>query len=637
MGHYIKGMNPLLQYISDLMSVFQVKPIAEPQKYRDKVLAVKDVLKHDVSGLVSALLDYGIGAASSANYRIDCDDPKLTESLNGWLTGLNDPLRGRIPTGISSLSKEYFRERWKGSSHLLLRTFWEKKEDLTLPTVMYFVDGEDIKVMNSDAETVRLGDEKYYLRVNNDLEDDIRLPEDATEEIFVQKPYESWGTREPRPYLMRRGLWHNLMFMQLMSEKGEFIVARALEYLFLIKKGSEKMFLEGSISYSRAELETISRDFQELLAKKKYEIPVINGLPTGTPTYATQFDTNMEHLIPDYSKAVNEGLFITIERRLLAGLGLVDILEGVASGKRTTMLNPKPFLSEVKTGVKDFEIMLKDIVKEAVDRNKKKLSSAKIRVISSPIPDFLTTDAQTMLRSMYDRGLLSRRTLVEVIGEFDYEIEKQRREDEYKDGDATTMFPPIIQNLEQQRSPEEDPGQPQSITTETDTQNKDKVKNPDDTDSIPLDKQGPEKKNFKNAKVIGANICIGSVNLNQMEQTLEISEGIKAVLGKNGDGLEIQAYLFDRKLWVSKEAKAWVKENNEEMSEAFSETLDKDFEQAPYKNNDELPPAIKKYPAGAQSAFREAWMNAIKTYNNEQTAFRVAWSVLKKYIKKHKE
>ena len=93
------------------MSVFQIKPIAEPQKYRDKVLAAKDVLKHDISGLVNTTLDYAITMASSVTYSADTEDDTLTEYLNTWLEGINTELRGRVPTGVAALSKEYFRER----------------------------------------------------------------------------------------------------------------------------------------------------------------------------------------------------------------------------------------------------------------------------------------------------------------------------------------------------------------------------------------------------------------------------------------------------------------------------------------------------------------------------------------------
>lgn len=62
-----------------------------------------------------------------------------------------------------------------------------------------------------------------------------------------------------------------------------------------------------------------------------------------------------------------------------------------------------------------------------------------------------------------------------------------------------------------------------------------------------------------------------------------------------------------------------------------------EYEEAPYKTNDDLPQAVKKYPVGAQSAFRDGFNNALKTYKSEATAFKVAWVVLKRWVKKHKK
>ena len=63
------------------------------------------------------------------------------------------------------------------------------------------------------------------------------------------------------------------------------------------------------------------------------------------------------------------------------------------------------------------------------------------------------------------------------------------------------------------------------------------------------------------------------------------------------------------------------------------ESMAKEFEEAPWKQNSELPPAVKKHPSGAQTAFRKAFNNALQHYKDETTAFKVAWSVLQKHTK----
>ncbi len=55
----------------------------------------------------------------------------------------------------------------------------------------------------------------------------------------------------------------------------------------------------------------------------------------------------------------------------------------------------------------------------------------------------------------------------------------------------------------------------------------------------------------------------------------------------------------------------------------------------PYKHLDELPDAVKEHlPKHAQEIFRAAFNNAEKEYDEEETAFRVAWSAVKKDYEK---
>lgn len=51
----------------------------------------------------------------------------------------------------------------------------------------------------------------------------------------------------------------------------------------------------------------------------------------------------------------------------------------------------------------------------------------------------------------------------------------------------------------------------------------------------------------------------------------------------------------------------------------------------PYRSNKELPPRVKSaLPGSAQTVFRKAVNNALKEYPTESTAFKVAWSAVKK-------
>lgn len=55
----------------------------------------------------------------------------------------------------------------------------------------------------------------------------------------------------------------------------------------------------------------------------------------------------------------------------------------------------------------------------------------------------------------------------------------------------------------------------------------------------------------------------------------------------------------------------------------------------PYKTNEELPVAIYDHlPEHARSIFRKAFNSALEQYGNEEVAFKVAWSAVKKEYEK---
>lgn len=485
MSRVVKGKNQLLQWIGDLMAFFQVDAISVPKDYRTSVLQVKTLLNDDTSGLVTTILDFAITSAL-VDFKIETDNENLTKVLNEWLGSVNSDLRGKVPTGLNALAKEYYRERWKGSSQLLLRTFFNTKNGLKLPTSLFFVDGEDIIVeAQSKDGAVRLGEETYGIRLNDNGKkvgdkNVMAIPKEKNEYIFVQRPYESWSARRTTPYVIKRGLFRNLKFLQLMSSKGEFIVGKALEYMLMIKKGTEATALSGraELVYDDNDLKKVSQDLADLINKKKNE--------GGAPTYTTNFDTEISEYIPEYQKAINDTIYAPIERRLLAGLGMIDMSKGMASTRKEDMFNPKPFISEVNQAIQDFKAMIYDLIEVIKEENKSshpKWMNAKIKIYNTPIKEFVDDKLREKLRSVYDRGGLSKRTFVEIVSQCDYDLEVSRRKEEQKkkedDKYDYTMCPPIVQNVEKDVPP-----------TGTEPIKKEKV---------PSDKKGIEKKNFKQA------------------------------------------------------------------------------------------------------------------------------------------
>lgn len=55
----------------------------------------------------------------------------------------------------------------------------------------------------------------------------------------------------------------------------------------------------------------------------------------------------------------------------------------------------------------------------------------------------------------------------------------------------------------------------------------------------------------------------------------------------------------------------------------------------PYPQIDDLPDSVKQHlPKHAQEIFRAAFNNALEEYDNEESAFRVAWSAVKRDYEK---
>lgn len=454
-----------------MITNFSNATIKAPAKYKDQVIEVKELLKSDTSGIVNSLLDFAITCAL-VDYSVETDNEALTELFNSWLSNINDDLRGLIPTGLNALSKEYFRERWKGSSFLLLRSIWEERDGFILPTKLWFVNGEDIVIDDKNLDSTVIGSEKYLLQINKKEQKVIPFGKD--EKIFVQKPYESWGTTYPTPFLIRRGIYKNLKMLDALATKSEYVITKALEYLLLLKKGSEALAQNNNsdYTYSADELSAVKGKLEEIIRDRKSV--------AGTPTYAANFDTQLEHLIPDYDKALKQELYSPIERRILAGLGLIDVLQGVSSTRRESTLNPRPFITEVESGIKDFKSILGDVLETIVIFNRVKHPKyvGNIQKIhSTPISQFITDDVRNHFRSMYDKGVISKRTYIEVVGDMDYVVEYNRRKME-TDDIKKVFYPPIIVNAEQYTNADDAPI--------------DKNGN-----KIPDDKKGTEKKNFK--------------------------------------------------------------------------------------------------------------------------------------------
>ena len=531
-------MNSALTWVADMMQLMSRDEVIIPKVYREQVLEIKQLLISDTSGIVNSLMDFAIDSAI-IKQTIETPNKNLTKKLNNWLSQINYDLKGQVPVGVMALSKEYYRERWKGSSFLLLRSFWEKKDGLLLPTVMYFVDGEDI-IEESDEKVTSLKEKQYYLRINN--KEKKRIGTLKNERLFIQKPYSSWGTSYTTPFLLGRGAYKNLKFLDLVEKRAESVVAKALEYMGLLRKGTENLALANNPNfvYDEKDFQKLKQDMSNFTQARKN----VNG----TSAYITNFDTNFEHIIPEYSKILKAELYNPIERRILASLGFIDVVQGVSS-RRESVINPKPFFSEVKQGVEEWSSLLLDVIGTIIELNTpthRKYFRNDIKIYNPIIKAFITDEELTQLRSGYDRGILSKKTYGETLG-VDLEVEIARRKVEEETEDTT--YPPIIINQEQySKAPEVPDNNPNNPI-------KDEDKDPDKT--------GPEKKNYIQSTLIDIDdipnlaMDIGSKRIFQKGDDISIhlnEESYKQKITK-------QNYSYFKLALISKAVKDFQKED----------------------------------------------------------------------------
>ena len=448
--------------------LFSTGDISVPSDYHERCVKVKEMLDNDISGTINSVLDYAVNSASEAKYRVECSETTLQKLLNIWLEDINIEIQG-VPTGLQALSKEYFKERWEGSSFCILRVKdWEKitADNVTIevPTTMWFVNGGSIYVARPKKDNFELGSDKYYL----DKEHKIEIPSNKDEEIIVQKPYNRWFDQYSTPYLIRKGIYKNWLAMKTLMDKSDEVISKILPYLFVISKGTENLFIQADVNYSDDELKELTENFKEQVQKYRNEKGKI-------PTNAVPFDTKYDHLIPDLSKILKEELYRQGYRSILAGLGFIDMLE-ITPSRQESRLNPKAFVSEINEGVTGFKQILIEAIYLIEERNKsahKKLFSDKgeVIIVNSPlrinVENFLAD-----LRSGFDRGSMSIQSYQEVLG-LDPTTERERRQKELENGDENLFYPHLIQNQEAVPDRMGIPAKPKD-TTKLEDQNKKK-------------------------------------------------------------------------------------------------------------------------------------------------------------------
>ena len=436
-------------YLNSILA-FMSKKIVVPTSFHNQAKAIKEMLSDDVSGIVDSLTDFAVDTAT-VDFHIETDNDQLTKIYNTWLNSLNAEYKGKIPSGIKPLAKEYFKERWKGASFPVLKIAkWSPtvvdSGSLILPSKMFFVDGGSIYAEDKDGDSQCLSIDQYDYFLGCSRKKDAKLDKN----VIFTRPNGRWYDKYPNPFLIRRGVYHNWQIINSLKNNEIDLLDQVIPYILWIKKGTEKLAIDRKINYSDEKLQGVIKQMEDLINKSKIGNTKGSDGQTSTPVRASQFDEDIQHLIPDVEALFKSSLFEVAERNVLSGLGFIDVVDAVSSTRKESVLNPKAFIQEVVTGIEDFKQLIKELILQINEVNSShvKYKNVPYRVTSSPIKGFMTDKFKQMIRSLWDRGLVSSKTATELIGELDFEVEVKRREEEAKQGIDHVMYPHLADNRE---------------------------------------------------------------------------------------------------------------------------------------------------------------------------------------------
>lgn len=500
-------------FMNYLLSALYRKVIV-PNDFHTQSIAVTEIMRNDISGLVNSLTDFQVSSAN-VSYHIKTSNDKLNDIFKTWLHTMNTAYDGKIPSGIHALASEYFKERWKGASFPILKVIdWTDIEGFMVPSKLAFVDGGSVysKRISIDQNYVDLLGYEYYL--GRKREEASKLDKNC----IITKPYARWYAEYPIPYLIKNGVYYNWKIVQTLKDKQAQILDQILPYLLTIQKNTEQMAIQKGVNYDDEKLKKVAGQFEELIQRMN-DFQFDGQRKSKTPLRVSQFDEKIEHNIPDLSVIMKKELFEIADRGILSGLGFIDVADPVSSSRKESVLNPKAFIAEINRGVEDFKSILREVVlltlKKNKDRSKYVVAAQNFRVISSPVKGFMTDLFKQTMRSLYDRGTISKKLLTEVVGEVNYEDQVAQREHEAKRGDEYTMFPPITQNVEQVGM--EYPDNPPTANGKKPKENMDTVTTEDKINPV-------EKQNFK------ASILIDGLVGSPYTSIAKLPDGVKKAL-----------------------------------------------------------------------------------------------------------
>ncbi len=624
--------------IYKMLKNFQTPNITVKTNFPDQVEQIDKLLGNDKTGLVSTMIDFMVHS-STVDMKIETENETLNKFLQNWQKNiLNRNVNIDIPGGLRSLSTENFRERWR-SSQLALKVIWGKEKfenqgTLIVPKKMWFLDGGSVFSEKSNALNTR----KFFININKKK---VQLKNSESESIFIRKPYTPWHKDKVIPYLVRRGTVFNSLIKEAIVQKQSDVIESIIPMILQMKAGSDELALRG--------MNVSEKGFKELKkklvdAKEKFD----ENHNFGDLIATLRHDVNLEYLIPDISKIFDDKIVKSTDRNLLSSLGLIE-LQGFSSTREEAILNPKVLVEEVVDAVLDWANLLQDVMIEMMRRNKVKhptLSNNEIQVIPGIIKAFITDEMRTMLRSMYDRGVISKQDAIEDIVSLNFEVQVNRRTKENKRDLQTIMKPPVIQNLEQHLDPDVDDINLENQDKKPNTPESDNFNNAILRDYFSREHLKRKKKKKKKPTTDYSEFIIQTPD-DLPEEIKKLSFPAQLtyfmtynncidIEGKTPDEAKAVAEISIKMFLTSDKKEAIVdKEKSDDIPIKEEIVAEQEEIIAPFNNIDELPDNVKNVlPIPAQMIWLEVFNSVFEETNDEERAIRSAWSQVSKTYEK---
>lgn len=301
--------------------------LTPPSGFSNQVRECRNIVDNDVSGLITTIIDFVGDAVGEIKWRIETDNENITKTFNKWLSSVNQNKNKYMPSGFRAFCKQYVRESFI-SSFIITKYKFGAFSNLRLPINLWIIDPYYVK---SEGE-------------NNNLEFKYTIEDEEIKNAFIRKEG-AWYEDYPVPFLIKRGVWANYTIKKRLKDKSADVLKQLLWYLFLFKRGNPAV-----TGYKAPDFDTIGDNLKSVLQDAKDSTK-----HQSTPAYVGDKETYAEHILPDLTKVFTTGIYEQLDKDILAGMGLVDIVQSIGSS-----IDENEFVL-VKINKKIIQVRVKDL------------------------------------------------------------------------------------------------------------------------------------------------------------------------------------------------------------------------------------------------------------------------------------